>query len=243
MARNYRDTVRDMGENVEFTSNGSTAGGYLATPASGSGPGVIVIQEWWGLNPQIKGVCDRLAAVGFVALAPDLYHGELAEHDEMDKAGHLMSSLPMDRAARDMSGAVDFLAGHSAVTTDGIGVMGFCMGGGLALVLGTLRPDRVKAVVAFYGVVGFDDEGAPDWSKLEAPVQGHYAENDAFFPVAKAEALAEGLRGKGKDIELFVYPGTGHAFANETNALGTYDEAAAKLAWDRAVTFLREKLS
>src|SRR6476646_3453465 len=99
-----------MGDNVEFPSNGGTAGGYLATPASGSGPGVIVIQEWWGLNPKIKGVCDRLAGEGVTALAPDLYHGELAEHDEMDKAGHLMTTLPMDRAARDMTGAVDFLA-------------------------------------------------------------------------------------------------------------------------------------
>src|SRR3954449_10563817 len=138
-----------MGDMVDFKSKGDTARGYLAVPASGSGPGVIVVQEWWGLNPQIKGVADRLAKEGFVALAPDLYRGELAQHDEMDKAGHLMSTLPMDRAARDMSGAVDYLAGHNAVTGDGLAVMGFCMGGGLSLVLGTLRPDRVKAVVPY----------------------------------------------------------------------------------------------
>jgi carboxymethylenebutenolidase len=232
-----------MGDTVDFKSNGSTASGYLAAPASGSGPGVIVIQEWWGLNPQIKGVCDRLAGEGFAALAPDLYHGELAEHDEMDKAGHLMSTLPEDRAARDMSAAVDYLAGLDAVTGDGIGVIGFCMGGGLALRLATLRPDKIKAVVPYYGVTGFDDEGHPDWSKLAAPVQGHYAEEDGFFPADKALALAEGLRGLGKDVELFVYPGTGHAFANETNALGTYDPEAAQLAWERTITFLREKLS
>src|SRR5205823_95300 len=117
-----------MGDMVDFTSNGDTARGYLAVPASGSGPGVIVVQEWWGLNPQMKGVADRLAGEGFVALAPDLYRGELAEHDEMDKAGHLMTTLPMDRAARDMSGAVDFLAGNSAVTGDAMGAIGFCMG-------------------------------------------------------------------------------------------------------------------
>ena len=87
-----------MGETVEFASNGATAGGYLATPSAGAGVGVLVIQEWWGLNDQIKGVCDELAKEGFTALAPDLYHGELAGHDEMDKAGHLMNSLPMDRA-------------------------------------------------------------------------------------------------------------------------------------------------
>src|SRR3954471_9818325 len=232
-----------MGDMVDFKSNGDTARGYLAVPASGSGPGVIVVQEWWGLNPQMKGVADQLAADGFVALAPDLYRGELAQHDEMDKAGKLMSSLPMDRAARDMTGAVDFLANHKAVSGDGLGAIGFCMGGGLVLVLGTLRPDKIKAVVPFYGVVGFDDDGAPDWSKLAAPVQGHYAEEDGFFPADKALALANGLRELGKDVELFVYPGTGHAFANETNAIGTFDAEAAQLAWERTVLFLREKLS
>src|SRR2546423_14448337 len=129
-------------------------------------------------------MADRIGEAGFVALAPDLYHGELAGHTEMDKAAQLMNSMPPDRAALDMSGAVDYLAGHDAVTGDGIGAIGFCMGGGLVLRLGCLRPDRVKAVVPFYGVVGFDDENAPDWSKLEAPVQGHYGEKDDFFPAA-----------------------------------------------------------
>jgi carboxymethylenebutenolidase len=227
---------------VEFKSNGETARGYLAVPEGGSGPGVIVVQEWWGLNPQIKGVTDRLADEGFVALAPDLYRGELAGHDEMDKAGQLMTSMSMDRAARDMSGAVDYLAGHSAVTGDGIGAVGFCMGGGLVLMLGCLRPDLVKAVAPFYGVIEFDDDNAPDWSKLEASVEGHYAEKDDFFPVSKAKALEAGLQGLGKDASIHVYPGTGHAFANETNALGTYDEKAAATAWQRVLTFLRSKL-
>jgi carboxymethylenebutenolidase len=121
--------------------------------------------------------------------------------------------------------------------------MGFCMGGGLSLVLGTLRPDRIKAVVSYYGVVGFDDDGHPDWSKLDAAVLGHYAEDDGFFPAEKATALAEGLKGIGKDVELTVYPGTGHAFANENNPLGTYDPDTKKVAWDRSIAFLREKLS
>jgi len=227
-----------MGEMVEFKSNGDMARGYLAVPSSGSGPGVIVVQEWWGLNPQIKGVADRLAGEGFVALAPDLYRGELAEHDEMDKAGHLMTTLPMDRAARDMTGAVDFLAAHSAVTGDGLGAIGFCMGGGLVLVLGTLRPDRIKAVVPFYGVVGFDDDNAPDWSNLAAPVEGHYAENDDFFPASKAQALEAGLRGLGKEATVHVYPGCGHAFANETNPFGSYNADAADEAYARAIAFL-----
>ncbi len=122
-----------MAEMVDFRSNGSDASGYLAKPAAGSGPGVLVIQEWWGLDSATKEMADRLAAAGFVALAPDLYHGELAGHTEMDKAGKLMHALPPDRAGRDMSGAIDYLASHPAVKGEGIGVVGFCMGGMLAL--------------------------------------------------------------------------------------------------------------
>src|SRR5687768_6687155 len=133
-----------MAETVEFKSNGGTASGYLAKPASGSGPGVLVIQEWWGLDSGIKEMTDRLAAAGFVALAPDLYHGQPAGHDEMDTAAHLMQSLPPDRAGREMSGAVDDLANHIAVTSTGIGVVGFCMGGLLAFVIAANRPDTVK---------------------------------------------------------------------------------------------------
>jgi len=231
-----------MGEMVEFASNGSTAGGYLSLPASGSGPGVIVVQEWWGLDPSLKGVADRLAGEGFVALAPDLYHGELAGHDEMDKAAELMTKLPMDRAARDMSGSVDYLADHAAVTANGIGVIGFCMGGGLALMLGTLRPDRIKAVVPYYGVLGFDDANAPDWSKLEAPVLGHYGEKDDFFPAERAQALETGLRGLGKSAELIVYADRGHAFASDHDALGTYHAEDSNTAWERTVQFLRDNL-
>ena len=113
-----------MGETVEFRSNGSMASGYLARPQSGSGPGVLVIQEWWGLDAGIKATTDLLAGEGFVALAPDLYHGELAGHTEMDKAAHLMQSMPPDRAGRDMNGAVDYLSDHKAVTSQGIGVVG-----------------------------------------------------------------------------------------------------------------------
>jgi carboxymethylenebutenolidase len=227
---------------VEFASNGDTGRGYLATPESGSGPGVIVVQEWWGLNPHLEGVADRLAAEGFVALVPDLYRGELAGHDEMDKAGQLMASLPMDRAARDMSGAVDFLAEHPASTGDGIGVVGFCMGGGLALMLSTLRPDKIKAVVSFYGVLGFDDDNAPDWSKLEAPVLGHYGEKDDFFPPEKARALEAGLRDLGKNVDITVHPGLGHAFANEDDVFGTFDRDVANETWQQTVSFLHEHL-
>jgi carboxymethylenebutenolidase len=229
-----------MGETVEFASNGNTASGYLATPASTPAPGVLVLQEWWGLNPQIKGVADRLAAEGFVALAPDLYHGELAEHDEMDKAAHLMSSMPIDRAARDMGGAVDHLLGLDAVSGSAVGAMGFCMGGAMTLLVSALQGDKIGAAVPFYGAPLGDQ--APEWSGLTAPVLLHAAANDDFFPPAALEALGEELRGMGRDVTVHVYPGTGHAFANETNALGTYDAEAAKTAWDRSIAFLHDKL-
>ena len=124
-----------MAEMVEFASNGSTARGYLARPAGGSGPGVLVVQEWWGLESSIKEIADQLAAAGFTALCPDLYHGELAEHTEMDKAAQLMTAMPPDRAARDMSGAIDFLLADAGTTGDGVGVVGFCMGGMLSLLI------------------------------------------------------------------------------------------------------------
>jgi carboxymethylenebutenolidase len=227
-----------MAETVEFRSNGSKASGYLATPASGSGPGVLVIQEWWGLDSGIKEMANRLAQAGFVALAPDLYHGELAAHDEMDKASHLMQSLPADRAGRDMSGAVDYLSSHPAVSSEGIGVVGFCMGGMLAFIIGANRPDKVKALVPFYGFPQGASE--PDWSKLSAAVSGHMAENDSYFSPAAAHALEAKLRGMGKNVTLTVHPGTGHAFMAPHNALGTFNAEAAARVWPQAVSFLKE---
>jgi carboxymethylenebutenolidase len=229
-----------MAETVEFASNGSTASGYLVRPPGGSGPGVVVVQEWWGLDPGIKQSAERLGAAGFVALVPDLYHGELAQHTEMDKAAQLMTQLPPDRAARDMSSAVDFLTGHEAVTGDGIGVVGFCMGGMLSWVLACTRPDKIKAVVAFYGFP--QGEAEPDWSKLEAPVRGHMAENDDFFGPEGARALESKLQGMGKDCEITVHPGTGHAFMGPHNALGTLDEQLAEQVWPQAIDFLHERL-
>jgi len=229
-----------MGETVEFASNGQSASGYLVLPPGGTGPGVVVVQEWWGLDPSIKKTADQVAAAGFVALAPDLYHGEVAGHDEMDKAGRLMSSLPPDRATRDMGGAVDFLAGHEAVTGAGIGVIGFCMGGMLTFLLAAARPDRIKAAVPFYGLPSGDSE--PDWSGLSAVVRGHFAEKDDFFPPLAAQELEKKLRELGKDVALTIHPGTGHAFMNPENALGTTDEELAARLWPEVFAFLHEQL-
>lgn len=229
-----------MADTVDFASNGDTAPGYLVKPPGGTGPGVVVVQEWWGLNPGIKEMADRLGAGGFVALAPDLYRGELAGHDEMDKAAQLMQSLPPERAARDMSGAVDFLAAHDAVTGVGLGVVGFCMGGMLSLILAANRPDKIKAAVPFYGFPQGDME--PDWSALTASVQGHMAENDDFFGPDAARALEAKLRDMGKDVTLTVHPGTGHAFMGPHNALGTLDEKLAAQIWPEVLTFLHTHL-
>jgi carboxymethylenebutenolidase len=229
-----------MAETIEFRSNGTVASGYLVKPAAGSGPGVLVIQEWWGLDSGIKEMTDRLGAAGFVALAPDLYHGELAGHTEMDKAARLMKSLPPERAGRDMSGAVDYLSSHSAVTSDGIGVVGFCMGGMLSFIIAANRPDKVRAVVPFYGFPQGDLE--PDWSKLTASISGHMAEHDNFFSPAAAHALEARLRGMGKNVTLTVHPGTGHAFMAPHNALGTLNADVAAQIWPEVISFLKDTL-
>ena len=229
-----------MGQMVEFPVNGTSAGGYLATPSSTPAPGVLVLQEWWGLVPQIKNACDRLAGEGFVALAPDLYHGDIAEHTEMDKASELMTNLPPERAARDMSGAIDYLIGLDTTEGKGVGVIGFCMGGMLTLLIAAREGDRVSAAAPFYGApLG---ESAPDWSTLSAKVEGHFAGNDDFFPPEAVKALEDELRSRGKDVTFHVYDGCGHAFANEEDPLKNYDEKNAAVAWDRAITHLRENI-
>lgn len=226
-----------MAETLEFPSNGATAQGYLAAP-DGGGPGVIVIQEWWGLVPHIRDLCERFAAEGFVALAPDLYGGESTT--EPDAAGKLMMALNIERAAKDLTGAVDALLGRDETTGGGVGVVGFCMGGGLALWLATLRPDAVKACVPFYGVIPWQ-AAQPDYSRLEGAVQGHYGDSDDFLPVDQVRALEQQLKGLGKDAEFHVYEGAGHAFLNDTRP-EAYVEEAAQDAWNRTIDFLQKQL-
>lgn len=224
-----------MGEIVEFPSNGTSGQGYLAVPDSGSGPGVVVIQEWWGLVDHIKDLCDRFAAEGFVALAPDLYRGE--KTTEPDEAGKLMMTMNIERAAKDMSGAVDEVAKRG---NGNVGVVGFCMGGGLALMIGANRPDLVKAVAPFYGLIPW--EGAqPDYTKMTAAVQGHYAEKDDYFNPEAVAGLDQQLEAAGVDHELFIYAGADHAFFNDTRP-EVYDADAAATAWERTLTFFRSAI-
>ena len=226
-----------MGEIVEFPSNGGTGRGYLATPGSGAGPGLVVIQEWWGLVPHVEDLCDRFAAQGFTALAPDLYHGETAS--EPDEAGKLMMALNLDQAAKDMGGAIDLLLASDAVRGEGVGVTGFCMGGGLALKLAVQRAGDVRACVPFYGIIPW--EGAtPDWSPLQARVQGHFALQDGFFTPEKVRELETTLKSLGKSVELFFYDAD-HAFFNDTRP-EVHDREASLQAWERTLDFLRMHL-
>ena len=228
-----------MGEHVEFPSNGSTGGGYLAPAPEGAGLGVVVIQEWWGLVDHIVDVCDRLSTEGFTALAPDLYHGKTVPNREPDKAAKAAMALDLQRAARDLSGAVDFLQAHTSVRGHGVAVVGFGMGGGLALWLATLRPDSVRAVVPFYGIAPNGSE--PNWSALTAAVEGHYAEHDDLADLDSVAAFEARLRDLGKEVQVFTYPGTSHAFFNDTRP-EVYGEDAARQAWVRTLEFLRARL-
>jgi carboxymethylenebutenolidase len=229
-----------MGEIIEFPSNGSTGRGYIATPEKGaeSTAGIIVLQEWWGLVDQIKRTVDRLAEAGFTALAPDLYHGTVVPLTEPDEAGKQMMALEMGRAAQDLSGAVDELVRRTG--RPHVGVIGFCMGGGLALVLATQRPDAVKAVVPAYGLIPWPD-AQPDYSKLDAAVQGHAAGEDDYFTPEAARELESELKGLGKDVEFYHYPGAGHAFFNDDRPEAYHPESAG-LLWDRSLAFFRQTL-
>lgn len=230
-----------MADLVEIPCDGSTIPAYLALPPDGSGPGVVVVQEWWGLDAGVKDYADRLASEGFVAVVPDLYHGELAPYEEIEKAQELMQSMPPDRANRDLSAAVDFLAGHEAVTTDRIGVLGAGLGGLLALLLANNRPDKIAAAVTFHGYP-YGDVEPEDWSGLNAAVRGFMAEYDDYFPPDGAEALEMKLRQMGKDITMTVYPTARHGFMSPNGAYGAHDEALFLSAWLAVLVFFFEHL-
>ena len=228
-----------MGAPVDFRSNGGTASGYLASPASGRGSGVIVIQEWWGLNDQIKGRADMLAREGFNALAPDFYHGKSARIGEPDQAQKLMMELDIDQAARDARGAAQYLASHPKTGSKKVGVIGFCMGGMLALMTGTVASEVVGAVVDCYGV---PPGKKPDYSKLRGvPVLGIFGGTDEHVMHALPDLEAD-LEAAGAPFEKVIYPDAGHAFLNEQRA-DTHRPDDAKAAWPKIISFLRSSLT
>jgi carboxymethylenebutenolidase len=224
-----------MGERLSFKANGHTTPAYMARPSQ-PGPGIVVIQEWWGLVPHIEHVADRFAQAGFVALAPDLYHGEKATSP--DQAGKLMMALRIDEAAKDLAGAIDHLAGRRReVTGKNVGTIGFCMGGALSLFAACTNPE-VGACAVFYG--GHPNV-KPDLALLEAPVLGIYAGKDGFVTPASVKELDRQLTALGKRHQFHTYPEADHAFFNDERP-EVYDASAAADAWSKTLAFFRREL-
>lgn len=230
-----------MGEMIEFPSNGHTCSGYLAVPRSGRGAGVVVIQEWWGLVAHIKDVCDRLAAEGFVALAPDLYHGKAVSNQEPDEAGKLAMGLRMDEATRDILGAVSWLGASDATTGDRVGVVGFCMGGALSLHAAAQSP-AVAAAAAFYPGMMFLEKAGFDVTRVRGAMLGHLASEDGSYTREQVEAMERRASAAGNDLEVHWYQGAGHAFFNDTRP-EVYRPEASRQAWDRTLAFFRKHLA
>ena len=224
------------GTSVSFQANGHTCQGHLSVPHSGSGPGVIVLQEWWGLVDHIKDVADRCAKAGFTALAPDLYHGESTTHP--DDAGRMMMALNITETTKDLAGAVSFLADHEAVSSDRIGVVGFCMGGQLSL-FAACANDQIAACVDFYGI---HPNVHPDLVNLRAPVLGIFAELDEFVTPENAKELRARLESHGHLPEFHIFPGVNHAFFNDSRP-DVYNAVVAQKAWSLVTDFFSKNLT
>jgi carboxymethylenebutenolidase len=225
-----------MGEMIRFPANGGSCPGYLAEPGLEGAPGVVVLQEYWGLNPNIEGVADRLAGEGYLALAPDLYRGEVTE--EPDEARRLVMQLDMTETEKDLRGALSRLR---ELTGRPAGVMGFCLGGALSLFAACANPDSVGACVTFYGIP-LATHGYPALlERLQAPVLGFFAEDDEHVPPANVRDLERHLSRLDKDHGLTTYPHTRHGFFNDTN-LEAYSPWAAGDAWTKTLAFFGRHL-
>jgi carboxymethylenebutenolidase len=225
---------------VEFPSGAGSTPGYLAEPASGSGPATIVLQEWWGLDEHIRSVCDRFAAEGFFALAPNLYRGEATT--KPSEAQQKMMALSMEQAEADMCGAANYLASTGGFEGSGVGSVGFCLGGGLSVWALAICP-KVTAAVSYYYVM---PHGKPDFARLKGPVLGHFGTADEFVSPEAAAELESELRGASVDVTFHYYEGATHAFFNDSShpeRVGRYDPAAAQISWQRTVSFLRSALT
>lgn len=224
------------GEMISFPSNGNTVQGYLAKSAAGSGPGVIVLQEWWGLVGHIKDVVDRFAEEGFTALAPDLYGGEST--DDPDTAGKLMMALNMAETEKVLRGAVGRLLADEATSSSKVGIVGFCMGGQLSLFAACVN-EKIGACVDYYGI---HPNVNPPLENLNGPMLGFFAEHDAYANAETVNALSEKLRAVNKQHEFTTYPGTNHAFFNNDRPQ-VYNQNAAEDSWKKMVSFFRANLA
>jgi carboxymethylenebutenolidase len=231
----HASTEDEMGEMIVFKRpDGKTCPGYLALPAAGKdAPGIVVIQEWWGLNDQIKKTGDRFAAEGFRSLVPDLFRGKVTK--DADEAGHWMGSLNFpDAAEQDVRGAVQHLKQHAARN---VAVGGFCMGGAVTLVACVKVPE-VDAGACFYGI---PPNEIADPSELQAPLIAHFAQDDDWCNPDAVDALEAKFKLSGQPFELYRYDAQ-HAFMNEQRP-EVYAPEAAKLAWQRTIAFLKKTLS
>jgi carboxymethylenebutenolidase len=223
----------------EFQADGRTISAYLAEPTQGSGPVVLVLHAWWGLTEPFRQVCDRLAEAGFVALAPDLYHGKTAATVEEAKA--LVEALDQDveRVRGDIAGAVQFLRQHHATRlANGHGklaLVGFSLGGAYALDTSVTLAEEIAAVVTFYA-----SYPGLDYLSAKAAYLCHFAEDDPFEPAESVAEMEQDLRAAGKQVTCYTYPGTRHWFFEENRP--EYDAQAARLAWERTIAFLHERL-
>jgi carboxymethylenebutenolidase len=227
-----------MGDMVRYRSNGGDSDGYLALPPGGeASPAVIVIQEWWGLVPHITAIADRFAEAGFVALAPDLYHGTATA--EPDEAGRLLMGLAMDQAARDIAGAAEYLAERPEVAGK-VGCVGFCAGGSLALWSATLS-ERIVATAGFYPALPWE-RMRPEWSDYAGKAAViHCSEEDGTSAAEGVQAARRAIEAAGGECTLHDYPGTSHAFFNDDRP-EVFDQPAAASAWARTLELLRAKL-
>lgn len=226
-----------MGDIVSYESNGGASEGYLALPASGSGPAVVVIQEWWGLVPHITAIADRFARAGFAALAPDLYHG--LSTTEPDEAGKLVMGLAMDQAAKDIAGAAAHLAARPEVTGR-VGAVGFCMGGSLSMWSATLS-EHIVATASFYPAIPWA-RMSPDWSSYAGKAAViHCSEADGTSAATGIQFAKRMIEGAGGSCTVYDYPGTSHAFFNDDRP-EVYDGLASASAWARTLELFRTRL-
>ena len=225
-----------MGEKIDFEINGSAGSGYLALPASGSGPAVIVIQEWWGLVGHITDVVDRFATEGFVAFAPDLYHGQAAS--EPDIAKKLMMELELDSAGKEIINSAKYLLTLPQTIGTTVGTVGFCMGGSLSIWSATLD-SVIDRSVGFYPGSSWERH-APVWSNYKnKSALIHCAEGDGTSAAPGIQEAVQAITSAGGDIAAFDYPGTQHAFFNNDRP-EVFNSEAASLAWSRTIEFLRK---
>jgi carboxymethylenebutenolidase len=223
-------------ESVSYKSGNETVSGFLALPAGpGKHPGIVVIQEWWGLNDQIKDETRKLAELGYVALAVDLYRGKVATTPE--EAHELMRGVPDDRGMRDLEAAFDFLAARHDVEANKIGSVGWCMGGGWSIKLAMSEP-RLAACIVNYGSLPTE---ASSIEKIKAPVLGNFGADDRGITSDSVHAFDAAMKAAGKSVDVKIYEGAGHAFENPNNKEGYRPEATAD-AWARMTAFLQKTL-